>query len=134
MSEQHFIYIYMNIFQVLLSSISGFLVMVGYLDRNWLFCSSRSLIESLKEVTPFCVITGIFVSSSEHIDFWVFVVVSICYRAIVCVCVCLIGSVQSNPSQRVSRKVCIVLQCMTVCSYCPSYQLHIIHELVTCLK
>ena len=38
--------------------IVGLIVMVGYMDHNKLFCSSRNLIESLGEVTPFCVING----------------------------------------------------------------------------
>ena len=39
-------------------SISEFIIMVGYMDRNKLFCSSRSLIETMREVTPFCVVSG----------------------------------------------------------------------------
>ena len=38
--------------------ISEIIVMVGYTDHNKLFCSSRSLKENIREVTPFCVITG----------------------------------------------------------------------------
>ena len=32
--------------------------MVGFIDRSWFFCSSRSLFESMMKVTPFCIITG----------------------------------------------------------------------------
>ena len=35
-----------------------FFVLVTYMDRPSLYCSSPNLLDSLYEVTPFCVITG----------------------------------------------------------------------------
>ena len=38
--------------------ISDFFILLGLMNRSKLFCPSRSLIKSLSEVTPFCVIFG----------------------------------------------------------------------------
>ena len=35
-----------------------FIIVVGFMDRNMLFCSARSIFESVLRVTPFCVISG----------------------------------------------------------------------------
>ena len=37
---------------------AGFFVLVTYMDRSSLYCSSPNLFDSLLKVTPFCVITG----------------------------------------------------------------------------
>ena len=36
------------------------LVIVTYVDRSGLYCSTESLLDSLQRVTPYCVITGIY--------------------------------------------------------------------------
>ena len=57
------IYIYFFFYKIVviimvMLTVSGIFIMVGYFDRSRFYCSSRSLIKSRKEVTPFCVITG----------------------------------------------------------------------------
>ena len=37
---------------------AGFFVLVTYMDHSSLYCSSPNLLDSLLEVTSFCVITG----------------------------------------------------------------------------
>lgn len=39
---------------------AGIFIIINYIDRPSLFCSSMSLFETLTNVTPFCVISGKF--------------------------------------------------------------------------
>ena len=36
----------------------AFFVMVTYMDRSSLYCSDMNLIQSITNITPFCVISG----------------------------------------------------------------------------
>ena len=42
------------------------LTLVTYIDRSALHCSSRSLLQTLQRVTPYCVITGIQISYKQY--------------------------------------------------------------------
>ena len=40
------------------------LILITYMDRSGLYCSSKSLLESLNKVTPYCIITGMKLSDA----------------------------------------------------------------------
>ena len=57
-------------------------VLINYMDRTWLYCSSQDLLEAVTTATPFCVISGMVFHYTmlQLVLWWVFHIMALFWK------------------------------------------------------